>query len=100
MCLFVRNIRMPEGRTFQRLGRRDANRIKMRRAQANLISEQRSKDPEIARRFYGWAAQVCTFPLVFSCPRSDPSSLTRGCPTPFMSCPLQSPAVRESSDAG
>ena len=49
MCLYVRNIRMPEGRKLQRMVRRDANRIKMRRAQVILASDQGSKVPDIAR---------------------------------------------------
>ena len=58
MCLYVRNIRMPEGRKLQRMVRRDANRIKMRRAQVILASDQGSKVPDIARRFYFCEAHV------------------------------------------
>ena len=60
MCLFVRNINMPEGRKLQRLVRRGANRIRMRRAQVVLASDQGSKVPDIARRFYFSEAHVRT----------------------------------------
>ena len=58
MCLYVRNINMPEGRKLQRMVRRDANRIRMRRAQVVLASDQGSKAPDIARRFYFCEAHV------------------------------------------
>ena len=60
MCLYVRNINMPEGRKLQRLVRCGANRIRMRRAQAVLASDQGSKVPDIARRFYFSEAHVRT----------------------------------------
>lgn len=60
MCLYVRNISMPEGRKLQRMVRRDATRIKMRRAQVILASDQGSKVPDIARRFYFSEAHVRT----------------------------------------
>jgi transposase len=52
MCLYVRDISMPEGRRLQRIVRSDRNRIKVRRAQVILASAQGSKVPDIARRFY------------------------------------------------
>ena len=60
MCLYVRNLSVPEGRKLQRVVRRDASRIKMRRAQVVLASEQGSKVPDIARRFYFSQAHVRT----------------------------------------
>jgi transposase len=60
MCLYVRNLSMPEGRKLQRMVRHDANRIKMRRAQVVLASDQGSKVPDIARRFYFSEAHVRT----------------------------------------
>ncbi len=60
MCLYVRNINMPEGRKLQRLVRCGANRIRMRRAQVVLASDQGSKVPDIARRFYFSEAHVRT----------------------------------------
>ena len=60
MCLFVGNITMPEGRKLQRLVRRGANRIRMRRAQVVLASDQGSRVPDIARRFYFSEAHVRT----------------------------------------
>ena len=52
MCLYVREIRLSEGRKLQGIVRRDPNRIKVRRAQVVLASAQGSKVPEIARRLY------------------------------------------------
>ena len=52
MCLYVRDIRMAEGRKLQRLVRSGSNRITMRRAQVILASAQGSKAPDIARRLY------------------------------------------------
>ena len=52
MCLYVRNLSMSEGRKLQRMVRRDAKRIKMRRAQVVLASDQGGKVPDIAQRFY------------------------------------------------
>ena len=60
MCLYVRNISMPEGRKLQRMVRRDANRIKMRRAQVVLASDQGARVPDIAQRFYFSQAHVRT----------------------------------------
>ncbi len=60
MCLYVRNISMSQGRKLQRMVRRDANRIKMRRAQVVLASDQGSKVPDVARRFYFSQAHVRT----------------------------------------
>lgn len=60
MCLYVRNINMPEGRKLQGFIRRNTNRIKMRRAQVVLASDQGSKVPDIARRFYFSEAHVRT----------------------------------------
>jgi transposase len=52
MCLYVRSIGLAEGRKLQQIVRRDANRIKVRRAQVVLASAQGSKVPDIARRLY------------------------------------------------
>lgn len=52
VCLYVRNISMPEGRKLQRLVRSGSNRIKMRRTQVILASAQGAKAPDIARRLY------------------------------------------------
>lgn len=52
VCLYVRNISMPEGRKLQRLVRSGSDRIKMRRAQVILASAQGSKAPDIAQRLY------------------------------------------------
>ena len=60
MCLYVRNVSIPEGRKLQRMVRRDADRIKMRRAQVVLASDQGSKVPDIAQRFYFSEAHVRT----------------------------------------
>ncbi len=51
---------MPEGRKLQRMVRRDANRIKMRRARVVLASDQGSRVPDVARRFYFSEAHVRT----------------------------------------
>jgi transposase len=52
MCLYVRSIGLAEGRKLQQIVRRDANRIKVRRAQVVLASAQGSKVPDIAGRLY------------------------------------------------
>lgn len=52
MCLYVRPLGIAEGRTLQQIVRKDANRIKVRRAQVVLASAQGSKVPDIARRLY------------------------------------------------
>ena len=52
MCLYVRSIGIAEGRKLQQIVRKDANRIKVRRAQVVLASAQGSKVPDIARRLY------------------------------------------------
>lgn len=52
MCLYVRCIGIAEGRKLQQIVRKDANRIKVRRAQVVLASAQGSKVPDIARRLY------------------------------------------------
>jgi transposase len=52
MCLYVRSIGFAEGRKLQQIVRRDANRIKVRRAQVVLASAQGSKVPDIARKLY------------------------------------------------
>lgn len=52
MCLYVRSIGIAEGRKLQQIVRKDANRIKVRRAQVVLASAQGSKVPAIARRLY------------------------------------------------
>ena len=66
MCLFVRNITMPEGRKLQRLVRSGRDRIKMRRAQVILASDQGSKVPDIARRYYFSPAHVRTIIKAFN----------------------------------
>lgn len=58
MCLFVRDLSMAEGQKLQRIVRQGANRIKMRRAQVVLASDQGAKVPDIARRFYFCEAHV------------------------------------------
>lgn len=60
MCLYVRNISMPEGRKLQDFIRRRGNRIKMRRAQVVLASDQGAKVPDIASRLYFSEAYVRT----------------------------------------
>ena len=48
MCLYVRELRAAEGRQIQRILRRSRNRVKVRRAQVVLASEQGFKVPAIA----------------------------------------------------
>lgn len=48
MCLYVRELKMDEGQKIQRILRRSTNRIKVRRAQVVLASEQGYKVPAIA----------------------------------------------------
>ena len=60
MCLYVRDVGIAEGRRLQRMVRRDPNRIKMRRAQVILASDQGSNVPDIAQRFYFSEAHVRT----------------------------------------
>ncbi len=48
MCLFVRDLGMAEGRHIQQVLRRSKNRIKVRRAQVVLASDQGFKVPAIA----------------------------------------------------
>ena len=60
MCLYVRSITVPEGRSLQRIVRTDSDRIKMRRAQVVLASAQGSRVPDIARRLYFSEAHVRT----------------------------------------
>jgi len=52
MCLYVRNLSMPEGRKLQGFIRRGTNRIKMRRAQVILASDQGSRVPAIAELYH------------------------------------------------
>ena len=52
MCLYVQNLRFDEGRKLQSILRRSKNRIRVRRAQVILASEQGFKVPDIAKRFY------------------------------------------------
>jgi len=52
MCLYVRDLRLDEGRKLQNIVRRSRDRIKVRRAQILLASNQGSKVPDIARRLY------------------------------------------------
>ena len=48
MCLYVRELSMAEGQQIQQVLRRSKNRIKVRRAQVVLSSEQGFKIPAIA----------------------------------------------------
>ena len=48
MCLYVRELKMDEGRRIQQILRRSTNRVKVRRAQVVLASEQGYKIPAIA----------------------------------------------------
>jgi transposase len=48
MCLYVRELRMDEGQKIQQILRRSTNRVKVRRAQVVLASEQGYKAPAIA----------------------------------------------------
>ena len=48
MCLYVRELKMDEGQKIQRILRRSTNRVKVRRAQVVLASEQGYKVPAIA----------------------------------------------------
>ena len=66
MCLYVRDISMPEGRRLQQIVRRDRNRIKVRRAQVILASAQGSKVPDIAHRFYFCDLHVRTIIKAFN----------------------------------
>jgi transposase len=52
MCLYVRDLRIDEGRKLQNIVRRDRDRIKTRRAQIILASNQGTKVPDIAHRLY------------------------------------------------
>jgi len=52
MCLYVRDLRIDEGRKLQNIVRRGRDRIKTRRAQIILASNQGTKVPDIARRLY------------------------------------------------
>ena len=58
MCLYVRNIRMPEGRRLQGFIRRGTNRIKMRRSQVILASDQGFRVPAIAQQYHFSEAHV------------------------------------------
>jgi len=60
MCLYVRNIGMAEGRRLQEIVRKGRDRVQSRRAQIILASDQGSKVPDIARRFYFSQAHVRT----------------------------------------
>ena len=48
MCLYVRELKMDEGQKIQQILRRSTNRVKVRRAQVVLASEQGYKAPAIA----------------------------------------------------
>jgi len=48
MCLYVRELKMSEGKQIQRILRRSTSRVKVRRAQVVLASEQGYKVPDIA----------------------------------------------------
>ena len=60
MCLYVRDLGIAEGRRLQRIVRAGRDRIQVRRAQVIPASDQGSKAPDIARRFYFSAAHVRT----------------------------------------
>jgi transposase len=66
MCLYVRELTAAEGRRLQEIVRRDANRIKVRRAQVVLASAQGSKAPAIARRLYFSPQHVRTILKAFN----------------------------------
>lgn len=66
MCLYVRDIKMHEGRRLQQIVRKDRNRIKVRRAQVILASAQGSKVPAIAERFYFSPQHVRTIIKAFN----------------------------------
>lgn len=48
MCLYVRELKMAQGRQIQQILRRSTNRVKVRRAQVILASEQGYRVPAIA----------------------------------------------------
>src|SRR4030043_1958947 len=52
MCLYVRELKMDEGQKMQRILRRSTNRVKVRRAQVVLASEQGYKVQAIAGLVY------------------------------------------------
>ena len=52
MCLYVRDVGMAEGRQIQQILRRSKNRIKVRRAQVVLASDQGFKVPAIAEMLH------------------------------------------------
>ena len=52
MCLYVRDIRVAEGQQIQQILRRSKNRIKVRRAQVVLASNQGFKVPDIAEMLH------------------------------------------------
>lgn len=52
MCVYVRDLRIDEGRKLQNVVRSGRDRIMVRRAQVILASNQGSKAPDIARRFF------------------------------------------------
>lgn len=66
MCLYVRNVTLPEGRRLQRIVRSDSSRIKMRRAQVILASAQGAKVPDVATRLYFSEAHVRTMIKAFN----------------------------------
>jgi hypothetical protein len=47
MCLYVRELKMDEGRKIQRILRRSTSRVKVLRAQVVLASEQGYKVPAV-----------------------------------------------------
>lgn len=66
MCLYVRNLRGPEGPRLQRLIRRGARPIEVRRAQVILASAQGARVPDIARRLYFSPQHVRTILKAFN----------------------------------
>jgi transposase len=66
MCVYVRDLRIDEGRKLQNLVRRSRDRIKVRRAQVILASNQGSKVPDIARRLYFSEQHVRTIIKAFN----------------------------------
>lgn len=66
MCLYVKNLRVDQGRKLQNIVRRSRDRIKVRRAQIILASNQGSKVPDIADRLYFSEQHVRTIIKAFN----------------------------------
>lgn len=65
MCLYLRDLSLAEGKKPQNIIRSSRNRIKVRRAQVVLASNQGSKVPQIAARFYFSPGDVRTISQQF-----------------------------------